>query len=110
MTSHAGVGPGVPGESVYNLAAASDTTGVTYILPAPTGRYATSSFKCENISTRSCEQNPPCPQVCDYTSPALNNNLLFNLSGASPASNMRLPRCSLLLMNVPRSPDVRTQL
>ena len=99
MTSRAGVGPGdasVPGESVYNLASASDTTGVTYVLPAPTGRYAPSFFKCEVISASTCgdEGQPPCPQICDFN--LFKDRLLFNLSGARRVSNM-FPRSQLLL-------------
>ena len=55
----AGTGPdgaAGEGESVYSLAAPTPTTGVSYLLPAPVGRFASPSFECEVNQS-----------VCDWT-------------------------------------------
>ena len=59
-------------ESVYNLAPPTSTTGATYILPAPAGRYASPSFLCQEVANPVCaKQNEygdvvnECFQYCD---------------------------------------------
>jgi hypothetical protein len=91
------------GESIYSLAAPTSTTGTTYVLPAPAGRYVTPAFVCELIGPieGSCGTPgaPDCPQVCNWLVDS--ERMFFNLSGLLHTARTRdrpVTSCLALLL------------